>query len=233
MCCVSPDWFFTNVLHPATLQGIFRGLNFLSFSMFVTEREIATRYRCFLAEQDIRCFGKTAVGKTEERESGRTPVGIAVKFPSETAAFFPGFTGHNRCPQCPDFFFFKVPPSLLFFHPDVPVASFISSSTVSEMPGLKTRGKNKTVRPGLKPGVGKNKRRNAQQMEEAREKEETLTTKATLDRVNGVNRVAAIEDKQRREDVTYTKTANHPLDRPVKSRAPATEAEDAGKPYSA
>lgn len=104
---------------------------------------------------------------------------------------------------------------------------------MSEMPGLKTREKNKTVRPGLKPGVGKQKRRTAEEMDEAREKQETFIAKAVLDQVKGVNRVAAIEDKQRREDVAYTKTANRPLDHPVKSKAPETEAEDAGKPYSA
>ncbi|KAJ6613719.1 hypothetical protein B0H10DRAFT_2221962 [Mycena sp. CBHHK59/15] len=97
-----------------------------------------------------------------------------------------------------------------------------------EMPRLKTREKNKETHPGVNAGVEKKTRRTAAQMAQVRADEMTSKAKAKLDAQKALKWLAALEDKQREDDLAYAKTANHPADRPLASSAPAGEAADTG-----
>ncbi|KAJ6621813.1 hypothetical protein B0H10DRAFT_1945080 [Mycena sp. CBHHK59/15] len=90
-----------------------------------------------------------------------------------------------------------------------------------EAPGLKTRKKNKTVRPGVNAGVEKKYRRNKAQMAQARDDETTAKARAVLNKKKELKRLAALEDQQHRDDIAYAATANHPADKPVKANIPA------------
>ncbi|KAJ6598059.1 hypothetical protein B0H10DRAFT_1959477 [Mycena sp. CBHHK59/15] len=90
-----------------------------------------------------------------------------------------------------------------------------------EAPGLKTREKNKTVRPGVNAGVEKKYRRNKAQMVQARDDETTAKARAVLNKKKELKRLAALEDQQHRDDIAYAATANHPADKPVKANIPA------------
>ncbi|KAJ7799548.1 hypothetical protein B0H14DRAFT_3787705 [Mycena olivaceomarginata] len=84
-------------------------------------------------------------------------------------------------------------------------------------PGLKTREKNKKIHPTVDAGVEKKRRRTAAQMERARDDEMTSRALAKLEDEKALRRLAALEDKQRKDDILYAKSANHPADRPVRS----------------
>ncbi|KAJ6631377.1 hypothetical protein B0H10DRAFT_1938273 [Mycena sp. CBHHK59/15] len=96
-----------------------------------------------------------------------------------------------------------------------------------EMPGLKTRTKNKDTRPGVNAGVDKKYRRTAAQMQQACQDETTAKARATLEQRKALKRIAAIEDKQQQVDIAYAETANQPADHPLKPSTPeaATEIE--------
>ncbi|KAJ6625656.1 hypothetical protein B0H10DRAFT_2211929 [Mycena sp. CBHHK59/15] len=97
-----------------------------------------------------------------------------------------------------------------------------------EMPRLKTREKKKETLPGINAGVEKKTRRTAAQMAQVRADETTSKAKAKLDAQKALKRLAALEDKQREDDLAYTKTANHPADRPLTSSTPTGKAADTG-----
>ncbi|KAJ7823137.1 hypothetical protein B0H14DRAFT_3470230 [Mycena olivaceomarginata] len=78
-------------------------------------------------------------------------------------------------------------------------------------PGLKTRDKSKSTRPGVNAGVEKKSRRTPAEMQQARADD-------------AKKRLAAVEDKQRSEDILYAETANHPTDRPKTANAAASTA---------
>jgi hypothetical protein len=84
-------------------------------------------------------------------------------------------------------------------------------------PGLKTREKNKKTHPAVNAGVEKKRRRTAAQMERARDDETTSRALSKLEDEKALRRLAALEDKQREDDILYAKSANHPADRPVRS----------------
>lgn len=85
-----------------------------------------------------------------------------------------------------------------------------------EMPGLKTRAKNKATHPAVNAGVEKGTRRTPAQMQQAREAEQKRVDKSALQQQKALARLAAVEDKQLEEDDAYAETANHPVDRPLK-----------------
>ncbi|KAF7328299.1 hypothetical protein MSAN_02486900 [Mycena sanguinolenta] len=97
---------------------------------------------------------------------------------------------------------------------------------MSEMPrpGLQTRDKNRTTRPGVDAGVEKKYRRTQAQMKQVRADEAAAEAQAALDRDQAKKRLAAVEDKQHEEDVAYAKHANHPPARPPKNGATASKA---------
>ncbi|KAJ7877131.1 hypothetical protein B0H13DRAFT_2347293 [Mycena leptocephala] len=96
-----------------------------------------------------------------------------------------------------------------------------------EAPGLKTRTKNKHVHPGVAAGVNKKTRRTKDQMARARDDESTAKAQAALDEKKKLKRLAALEDQQHRDDITYAATANHPPDKPAKANIPAVVDSDA------
>jgi hypothetical protein len=108
--------------------------------------------------------------------------------------------------------------------------NFSLHSTAMEAPGLKTRTKNKHVRPGVAAGVDKKTRRTKDQMARARDDESTAKAQAALDEKKKLKRLAALEDQQHRDDITYAATANHPPDKPAKANIPAVV--DSGNAYS-
>ncbi|KAJ6626371.1 hypothetical protein B0H10DRAFT_2304101 [Mycena sp. CBHHK59/15] len=87
-----------------------------------------------------------------------------------------------------------------------------------EAPGLKTRAKNKLVRPGVNAGVEKKTRRTQAEMAQARTDETTAKARAALDQKKALKQLAALEDQQHRDDIAYAATANHPID---KAKIPA------------
>ncbi|KAK6977475.1 hypothetical protein R3P38DRAFT_3334705 [Favolaschia claudopus] len=91
-------------------------------------------------------------------------------------------------------------------------------------PGLTTRSNNKNVHPaeaaGLVPPAAE--RRTAEQKAEDKAKAAEDKKQAALEHHNKLSRLAAIEDRQRREDMVYHETAHHPIDPPRRSRAPST-----------
>ncbi|KAJ7449363.1 hypothetical protein B0H11DRAFT_2332351 [Mycena galericulata] len=93
-----------------------------------------------------------------------------------------------------------------------------------EMPRLKTRAKNKETRPGVKAGVERKTRPTAAEREEKLAAEKAAVEKEKAAAKKAMNQVAALEDKQRQDDIAYAKTANHPTDR----SAPDTPAATAG-----
>ncbi|KAJ7501313.1 hypothetical protein B0H11DRAFT_2373422 [Mycena galericulata] len=93
-----------------------------------------------------------------------------------------------------------------------------------EMPRLTTRKKNKETRPGVKAGVEKKTRPTAAEKEEKLAAEKAAVAKEKAAAKKALNQVAALEDKQRQDDIAYAKTANHPTDR----SAPDTPAATAG-----
>ncbi|KAJ7930654.1 hypothetical protein B0H13DRAFT_1858467 [Mycena leptocephala] len=96
-----------------------------------------------------------------------------------------------------------------------------------EAPGLKTRTKNKHVRPGVAAGVDKKTWRTKDQMARARDDESTAKAQAALNEKKKLKRLAALEDQQHRDDITYAATANHPPDKPAKANIPAVVDSDA------
>ncbi|KAJ6522565.1 hypothetical protein B0H19DRAFT_1277263 [Mycena capillaripes] len=82
-----------------------------------------------------------------------------------------------------------------------------------EMPRIKTRSKNKDTRPGVNAGLKKKSRHTPVQM-------------AQLDAKKAMKRLAELEDKQRKDDIEYAKTVNHPADRPLS--VSASESADTG-----
>ncbi|KAJ7115097.1 hypothetical protein C8R43DRAFT_1242445 [Mycena crocata] len=88
------------------------------------------------------------------------------------------------------------------------------------MPGLKTRSSNALTHPGRAAGLEPKKRGSREEQAEARLAKEAAAAaelaEAEATRAEGLARVAALEDKQRREDAAYATTANHPVDRPLK-----------------
>ncbi|KAJ7461418.1 hypothetical protein FB451DRAFT_1497055 [Mycena latifolia] len=97
-----------------------------------------------------------------------------------------------------------------------------------EMPRLSTRPGNKDIRPGVKAGLEKKTRRNADEMAKARADETTANAKAALEQKKKLKKLAELEDKQQRADVAYAKTANHPADRPLTAPTPVISAGTAG-----
>ncbi|KAJ7631553.1 hypothetical protein DFH06DRAFT_1303634 [Mycena polygramma] len=96
-----------------------------------------------------------------------------------------------------------------------------------EMPRMKTREANKTTKPGVNAGLEKKSRRNAEQMAEVRAEEAASKAEAKREEKRAVKRLAALEDKLRNDDIAHAKTANRPVDRPVRSSA-AIQAKGAG-----
>ncbi|KAF7348717.1 hypothetical protein MVEN_01390600 [Mycena venus] len=95
-----------------------------------------------------------------------------------------------------------------------------------EMPGLKTRTKNKKIHPAVNAGVEKKSRRTKAEMVQVREDEATAKAHAALEQRKAEKRLAMLEDQQRRTDITYAATANHPVDKPLKARVPDVNPSD-------
>ncbi|KAJ7939182.1 hypothetical protein B0H13DRAFT_2532613 [Mycena leptocephala] len=91
-------------------------------------------------------------------------------------------------------------------------------------PRLATRKSNKDTRPAVRAGLEKKTRRTQAQMQQARADEITAEAQAKLDRAKAKRRLAATEDKLRREDIVYAETGNHPPERPPKKTTPASTA---------
>ncbi|KAJ7934802.1 hypothetical protein B0H13DRAFT_2305260 [Mycena leptocephala] len=91
-------------------------------------------------------------------------------------------------------------------------------------PRLATRKSNKDTRPAVRAGLEKKTRRTQAQMQQARADEITAEAQAKLDRAKAKRRLAATEDKLRREDIVYAETGNHPPERPPKKTTPASMA---------
>ncbi|KAJ7099635.1 hypothetical protein C8R43DRAFT_1141446 [Mycena crocata] len=84
-----------------------------------------------------------------------------------------------------------------------------------DAPRLSTRSANADIRPAVRAGVAKADpvtRRTSQQVEDDRLAELASEARASEEAAAKVDRVAALEDKLRRVDKTYTATANHPVD---------------------
>ncbi|KAF8199217.1 hypothetical protein K438DRAFT_1966434 [Mycena galopus ATCC 62051] len=88
-------------------------------------------------------------------------------------------------------------------------------------PGLKTRTKNKDIHPADNAGVGKKTRRSSAQVQQARDDQETARNKDKVELNKKMCLLAALEDKQQKEDVAYAKNTNHPPNRTPKTVAAA------------
>ncbi|KAF7364483.1 hypothetical protein MVEN_00316600 [Mycena venus] len=84
------------------------------------------------------------------------------------------------------------------------------------------------TRPAVNAGVDRKPRRTAAQMVQVRADETTAKAQAKLEQEKAKRRLAALEDKQQKEDVAYAETANHPADRPDPASTPAPKAAAGG-----
>ncbi|KAJ7711165.1 hypothetical protein B0H14DRAFT_3524645 [Mycena olivaceomarginata] len=88
-----------------------------------------------------------------------------------------------------------------------------------DAPGLATRGNNKTVKPAEAAGLVNTRRSSEQKAaDDAREAEEKAC--AEQEEEKKLARVAAIEDKQRQQDLKYRQHANRPIDSDPPHRPP-------------
>ncbi|KAF5374165.1 hypothetical protein D9615_008849 [Tricholomella constricta] len=89
-----------------------------------------------------------------------------------------------------------MPPHKKFHTPDMDS----SVPTIAPMLVIKTRSKNKNVRPGVAAGVAPGKRRSAQEMKSAREQEARKRIEEEEHQKNLIQEVADIEDDMHKED---------------------------------
>ncbi|KAJ6620529.1 hypothetical protein B0H10DRAFT_2188539 [Mycena sp. CBHHK59/15] len=95
-----------------------------------------------------------------------------------------------------------------------------------EMPGLKTRRKNKDIHPAIDAGVAPRSRRTTSEVATARSLTAKEKKKAELAQKEAVEKVAALEDKQREIDISRAEHGNHPVDQPIPLRTMSPQPQD-------
>ncbi|KAJ6565363.1 hypothetical protein B0H10DRAFT_2359593 [Mycena sp. CBHHK59/15] len=95
-----------------------------------------------------------------------------------------------------------------------------------EMPGLKTRRKNKDIHPAIDAGVAPRSQRTTSEVATARSLTAKEKKKAELAQKEAVEKVAALEDKQREIDISRAEHGNHPVDQPIPLRTMSPQPQD-------